>query len=175
MRVAFTLFWTPFTATEEFYATLRHSDVQRKLFGMTLKQIVYVSAARSDLDDQDHAQILATARRRNAGNGLTGMLLCVDHGFLQLLEGPADAVDETFARIAMDPRHISVRKLYDAPAEKRNFGGWFMGFHDLRGGTALTEGAFPVTKAALMDNLPAGLGTDVLILIRTFYTVNAAA
>jgi hypothetical protein len=142
---------------------------------MSLKQIVYVSAARRDLDDQEHARILTTARRRNADNGLTGMLLSIDQGFLQVLEGPADAVDETFARIAVDPRHVSVRKLHDAPTDKRNFTGWFMGFHDLRDKPVLTEGAFPVSKAALMDNLPAGLGKDVLILIRTFYAVNAAA
>ena len=142
---------------------------------MPVKQIVYVSAARRDLDENEFARILTTARRRNAENGVTGMLLTIDQGFLQVLKGPADAVDETFARIARDPRHISVRKLYDATTIHRNFSGWFMGFHDIRDRTILTEGAFPVTKSALIDNLPAGLGAEILILIRTFYTVNAAA
>lgn len=145
------------------------------LAAMSLKQIVYVSAARRDLDGSEYEQILSTARRRNAENGVTGMLLTIDQGFLQVLEGSADAVDETFARIARDHRHISVRKLYDATTHSRSFSGWFMGFHDIRDRTILTEGAFPVTKTALIDNLPAGLGAEILILIRTFYAVNAAA
>jgi hypothetical protein len=141
---------------------------------MTLKQIVYVSSAQRNLDDTEYARILASARRNNAKNGLTGMLLTVDRGFLQLLEGPAEACDETFQRISADPRHTGVRKLYDAPTEKRCFDGWFMGFNDLRNKALMTDGAFPISKAALTENLPAGLGADVLILIRTFYTVNAA-
>jgi hypothetical protein len=142
---------------------------------MSLKQLVYVSAARRDLDRTEHARILATARRNNSTNGITGMLLNIEQGFLQILEGPPDAVDETFARICVDPRHTSVRKLYETPVAQRNFSGWFMGFADVREKLVQTESAFPITKAALMDNLPAGLGPEILILIRTFYAVNAAA
>jgi Sensors of blue-light using FAD len=141
---------------------------------MALKQLVYVSAARPDLPAGEHFKILQTARARNASNGVTGILLAIDNGFLQVLEGSQDSVDETFSRILADPRHFSIRKLHDAPCDRRSFDAWNMGFQELRGIDVLTEGSFPVTKAAMMDTLPAGLGPEILIFIRTFCAVNSA-
>jgi hypothetical protein len=137
--------------------------------------LIYVSAARRGLAEEEYTRILSTARTKNAANGITGLLLNIDQGFLQILEGPSAIVDETFARIARDNRHTSVRKIYDATAERRAFAGWSMGFHDLRGRTLQTEGAFPLSRAALIESLPEGLGQEVLIFVRTFFAVNAAA
>lgn len=142
---------------------------------MTLKQIVYVSAAQRHLNEREYARILDSAQRHNTENGVTGLLLCIDSGFFQVLEGPPAVVDETFARIASDRRHTSVRKLYDEPAEARSFKEWSMGYQDWRENTVKTEGAIPVTRAALIDSLPTGLTPEIRILIRTFCTVNAAA
>jgi hypothetical protein len=142
---------------------------------MQLKQIVYVSAARSHLLDSECIRILETARRRNAENDITGVLLSIDQGFLQILEGPDHAVDETFDRISRDPRHTAVRILHAGPCDHRSFGSWRMGFDDISGRDLTMPDAFPLSKAALMAELPATLGPEVLIFVRTFFAVNAAA
>jgi hypothetical protein len=46
--------------------------------------------------------------------------------FIQVLEGPVDAVEATFERICGDLRHRSVRLLELAVAEERVFGDWAM-------------------------------------------------
>ena len=136
-------------------------------------QLIYVSASRQDLEPGDFGRILASARRNNAANGITGMLLNVDQGFLQYLEGEHQVVEETFARIQTDRRHLNPRVIYRGETPRRCFESWNMGFEDLRGLDITTPNAFPVSRAALMDQLPASLGADILILIRTFYDVNA--
>lgn len=142
---------------------------------MSLRQLIYVSAARRDLGPDAYLKILATARRRNAQAGVSGMLLSIDQGFLQLLEGTPGSVAETLDRVMADDRQTNLRILYDQPALARSFSGWFMGFDDMRGYDPALGGAFPITRAALTENLPAGLGADILIFIRTFYAVNAPA
>lgn len=57
---------------------------------------------------------------------VTGFLLCQEGLFIQLLEGPARAVGETFKRISADDRHNEITVLSDAPAERRVFQQWNM-------------------------------------------------
>ena len=70
--------------------------------------------------------ILSDARRCNARDDITGALVCRADVYLQLLEGPAPAVEAAFGRIAKDDRHANVRKLYLRPAAERMFPGWSM-------------------------------------------------
>ena len=72
--------------------------------------------------------ILATSRRNNQRAGVTGALLFTEHAFVQALEGPARAVEETFERIQLDPRHADVTVLEAAPVQERRFGTWSMGY-----------------------------------------------
>jgi hypothetical protein len=53
-------------------------------------------------------RILASARRFNAQAGIACALLAYGGCFLQVLEGPADAVQTTFVRSCKDPRHTEV-------------------------------------------------------------------
>lgn len=57
------------------------------------------------------SSILIEARRCNARDGITGALICRNDLYLQLLEGPEQAVERTYARICADDRHIEVRGL----------------------------------------------------------------
>ena len=41
--------------------------------------------------------------------GITGLLLFIDGGFLQMLEGEERAVRELYTRIAADRRHLNPR------------------------------------------------------------------
>jgi hypothetical protein len=148
---------------------------ERGVLSVTIKQLIYVSAAARDLQDAELGNILDSARRNNAQNAVTGILLNIDGGFLQVLEGDANHVDETFKRIELDRRHIAVRKLYETQTSTRAFAGWSMGFTDLRNKDLLIKGAFPISRAALSAALPPGLGAELLIFIRTFCAINAAA
>lgn len=48
--------------------------------------------------------------------------------FTQVLEGPIDAVEETFERVQFDRRHVDVRTIFHRPIITRAFGEWRMAF-----------------------------------------------
>lgn len=98
-----------------------------------MHELIYRSRATGPFDRAEIGRILATARRVNAENDVTGLLLYSDESFLQVLEGGEAAVRATFARIRVDPRHRDVTLLADGPAERRQHPDWTMGFHHLDG------------------------------------------
>ena len=53
-----------------------------------MHQLVYVSAASWAMSNAELNEILDVSRRNNRQSGVTGMLLHLDRGFLQVLEGP---------------------------------------------------------------------------------------
>ena len=95
----------------------------------SLQRLLYRSrqtpAVAADLDFVV-GQIIGSAIRRNRDVGLTGLLLVVKGHFIQALEGKADAVRATYARISMDPRHNDLHIISQGPAEQRLFGEWNM-------------------------------------------------
>jgi len=64
---------------------------------MELIQLLYLSRAKSRLTLPAVLEIHRAAKIRNAKANLTGLLLYAGGNFLQLLEGEAADVDETFA------------------------------------------------------------------------------
>jgi hypothetical protein len=95
---------------------------------MSLVRILYVSAARADLRNQDLSDILTSARNNNPRLGVTGTLLFVNGAFLQVVEGPAMHMDTLFHRIALDPRHSGVKCLIKRETSERRFPDRSMGF-----------------------------------------------
>jgi Sensors of blue-light using FAD len=92
---------------------------------MDLIQLIYCSRPFG-FDDAFLNGILSDARRCNERDGITGALICRADAYLQLLEGPAAAVDATFARIAKDNRHLEVNLLSGVPITDRFFPDWAM-------------------------------------------------
>jgi hypothetical protein len=92
---------------------------------MALQRLVYASRPFG-FDDAMLNGILAQARHFNARDGLTGALICRADIYLQLLEGPAAALNATYARIAHDDRHLEVQLLIQEPVEERLFPAWHM-------------------------------------------------
>lgn len=90
-------------------------------------QLLYASAAQHRFTADELAELLQRARARNQANGVSGVLLYHEGSFLQVLEGPEEAVDATYARIELDKRHGRVLVLQRAPIEERSFEGWSMG------------------------------------------------
>lgn len=91
-----------------------------------LHQITYISTARSTILLADVEGILETSRRRNRANDITGLLIFDGKRFLQVIEGPYEAIETTFTRIARDPRHRALVKLATRHVEAREFGRWSM-------------------------------------------------
>lgn len=90
-----------------------------------MRQILYISSKSPNATISVHA-ILAQSCRNNQAADVTGLLYTDDRRFLQVLEGEADAVAATFARIKADPRHQAVVILSDRTIAAREFGTWSM-------------------------------------------------
>ncbi len=88
-------------------------------------QLIYASRPFG-YDELVLAGILATARRNNARDGITGALICREDLFVQLLEGRRDVVTSAFSRILHDDRHVDVVNLWSGDIEARLFPGWSM-------------------------------------------------
>ncbi len=80
--------------------------------------------------------ILASARRHNLRASITGALLVNRVCFVQIMEGPLEAVRESFARIQRDPRHSQLMVLESRQVEERGFAGFPVAFVDARGAEA---------------------------------------
>jgi hypothetical protein len=72
------------------------------------------------------AGILSAARRNNPRLGITGALVCRHDLYLQLIEGPGEAIDALYARIEADDRHFYVRLLLSEAMGERLFPNWAM-------------------------------------------------
>jgi len=97
---------------------------------MSFHQIMYISSTRAPMSVADCRAIVAAARTNNRRSDITGLLLFNSRRFLQVLEGPREAVEETFARIREDERHHGVVTLRTRDLSQREFGDWAMAFDD---------------------------------------------
>ena len=109
---------------------------------MTLIRLIYVSTARREASTAELDDILASAVRHNEADGVTGMLLYSEGGFMQVLEGEEATVEETFRRVERDPRHTDVFVLERTPVAERSFGRWSMGFRRIGATEAATNAAY---------------------------------
>ena len=93
---------------------------------MPLRQLLYVSTANPAAGKVDVAKIVEQSRHNNAIDGVTGLLWSDERRFLQVLEGPEDSVEKTFARMKLDPRHRAIVVLHDREIDAPQFGSWQM-------------------------------------------------
>ena len=96
-----------------------------------LTQLVYTSSATHLFSEAELRELLRTSRINNARAGVTGMLLYKGGTFLQVIEGPQQAIDTLYAKVCRDARHKSVIKLLSGPTLERQFGNWQMAFRNL--------------------------------------------
>ena len=98
----------------------------------SLYRLVYVSrnviAGGEGELTAEIASILESARRLNAEADITGALMYNRGCFAQVLEGPRDALQDTFERIQCDERHEDVHLLGFEPTVERGFGEWSMAY-----------------------------------------------
>ena len=90
-----------------------------------LKRVVYVSE-KTNVSDTTLKNIIASSKKNNPEQDVTGCLLSVRNSFLQLLEGPADFIDTLYSKISKDNRHGNVVTLCDEKIDERLFLSWSM-------------------------------------------------
>ena len=136
-----------------------------------MRQLLYVSNTVDELGLSDLDKVLTASRRNNAMMGITGLLLFIDGGFLQILEGEERAVRELYTRIAGDPRHRNTRLMLDREVPGRAFPEWSMGFERPCMDDPETAGMFGVAREAIHGRLSPGTGRIVAMMLQTFYHV----
>lgn len=99
---------------------------------MSIYTLVYVSKASGTATGpsgpHEIEAILATARQRNAHEGVTGALLFTEGRFVQALEGERGKVKAVFERICGDRRHVEIQVLSSQSADRPRFKEWSMAF-----------------------------------------------
>ena len=94
---------------------------------MPLQHLAYISTAAPTVCEDDIRLILEQSRRNNPARRVTGHLQCHGGCFFQVLEGPAESLDELLAKLLADPRHGELKVLYREPLARRHFADWSMG------------------------------------------------
>ncbi|PWW01819.1 FAD-dependent sensor of blue light [Hoeflea marina] len=133
-----------------------------------MKQVLYVSGATPEISDADLDAILASSRRNNERDGITGMLLWADGSFIQILEGEEPALEATLKRIRNDSRHRNIMVLVDHGAPGRAFGDWSMGFKRLDRHRETDRLLFETSRAAIEHRMPNGDRSLLLDIILAF-------
>ena len=90
-----------------------------------LRRVIYVSE-KVGSSEQDVANIVTASTQNNPSKDITGCLVEGKNSFLQILEGPSDAIQSLYKAISEDNRHTNVRSLCDEPLETRLFSDWSM-------------------------------------------------
>ncbi|MDN3645251.1 BLUF domain-containing protein [Pontixanthobacter aestiaquae] len=90
-----------------------------------MKQLIYRSQPFG-FDRSMLAGILMQARHNNKRDDITGALICRHDLYIQLIEGPAAAIDALYAKISEDDRHCDVRLALSDKVSDRMFPEWEM-------------------------------------------------
>jgi hypothetical protein len=104
-----------------------------------LKAIGYVSRAAEPVSSDELAALEQEAHRSNRAAGVTGLLVFDAGCYIQILEGPAHAVDATLERIRGDGRHEELEQVIDMPIHARSFSHWALASIDLRAPAASVD------------------------------------
>ena len=91
-----------------------------------LQRIAYVSRMVEPFEPEDIAALAKRAAEINSRTEVTGVLCFNGHEFLQVIEGPAEAIALTYARISGDERHRVEKLIVTETIDEREFGDWGM-------------------------------------------------
>lgn len=92
----------------------------------TFRRVMYLSKSRHSFTQDELLGMCAAFAANNALKDVTGVLMHVGNWFVQIIEGPPDAIECLYAKIEADPRHGCVTLLSDHRDDQRTFGQWSM-------------------------------------------------
>jgi hypothetical protein len=97
-----------------------------------LVRLIYASRATGGVVSGEMATaIVAKSIQNNRVSDITGLLIVGGDRFMQVMEGPAREVEETFARVKQDPRHTDLTTIIKGAGDKRLFRDWNMAHRQL--------------------------------------------
>ena len=136
-----------------------------------LVELLYCSVSVAPkLTDEDLNHILASARRRNLAEDITGMLIYHRGEFVQILEGENKSVANVYEKfIGSDLRHAAINKVQENTISHRSFHEWSMGFV----GTPEIESLMPSSAMGILMSMltdetkskPLSLGLSAFVSI----------
>ncbi len=96
---------------------------------MSRKTFLYVSELAEGMAPSVVGAITKAARVNNGKQGISGLLIFDGVRFAQMLEGPADRIDDLLVKLQADSRHANMKSLalHDQHGPAR-FKGWGLGF-----------------------------------------------
>jgi hypothetical protein len=133
-------------------------------------RLIYFSTARLGLDHGDLEALLAAAAAHNRAAGITGVLLFNGLNFLQVLEGPAAAVEALFERIVGDPRHGGVALLKREAIETPSYPLWGMKLKEIE--TSAGSGDVLGRAGEIADAMIEASRGDLKTMIAAFLSLN---
>lgn len=89
-------------------------------------RLIYTSVQSPGFCRLDFELLCFHSAKTNLVKGISGLLLCNDHEFMQCMEGPTSAVLEVYKKIVKDPRHSDIRLLVSESTRVRLFKTWSM-------------------------------------------------
>ncbi|HPM78278.1 MAG TPA: BLUF domain-containing protein [bacterium] len=97
-----------------------------------MKRIKYVSRFAEPMVGKEIAALASRAEKKNEKLGVTGILMTSGGMFFQVIEGPAEHIDDLYRSILSDPRHVDVLLLgVEDNITERLFPDWGMKKIDL--------------------------------------------
>jgi acylphosphatase len=140
-----------------------------------MTRLIYSSYAHDDFTQDDLTGLLEQSRAKNSRLDITGVLFYVDDAFIQILEGPEEAVEALYATIREDPRHYHCKIIDQRGIDTRFFSEWSMGFCTMdKARVASLEGFndFLYKKTDHIDYAELGKGIGNLLEIYKEYCVD---
>lgn len=117
-------------------ASVRRGSLLDDADDFEIDQILYCSLLSQPLEEADIEALAHSAANLNRMDHITGLLMYADGVFLQLIEGPRQAVNHLWARLLHDKRHRGIVQLYHRrEVEQRACANWNMRYvakEDLR-------------------------------------------
>lgn len=99
---------------------------------MNLCRLVYKSKTSWDILTNESLKNLATrSAKRNKAADISGLLILSGEAFLQVLEGPEEAINRLYCKIIRDEMHSDITLLSYQQVSSRSFAEWGMRIVDL--------------------------------------------
>ena len=116
-----------------------------------LIELLYCSVSVAPkIGKEDLDQILASSRRHNLAEDITGMIIYHRGEFVQILEGREKSVKKVYDKfIYPDPRHTAINKVHENTITHRSFSEWSMGFV----GDQEIESRMPISAMGILMNM----------------------
>tara|TARA_R110000868_G_scaffold404071_2_gene681910 strand:+ start:600 stop:1004 length:405 start_codon:yes stop_codon:yes gene_type:complete len=130
-----------------------------------LRTICYISDSRLNNSLNAFDSLTLKAKKNNATNNITGLLVYKNNNFLQVLEGKHETVDAVFNKISLDNRHHNIFKIIDTTIEQRFFGEYNFGFTVVSDKNALKNLTEYLNWLRIADNM---IANEISTMVENF-------